>query len=71
MELKARPNHRVYLQVLRRMTPEQRLRKAFELSELTKRLFAHGLRKRFPELPEEEFRSLLLERLGKCHNRTY
>lgn len=71
MDPKARPNHRIYLQVLRRMTPEQRLRKAFELSELTRRLFARGLRMRFPDLSEDEFRTLLLDRLGKCHNRTY
>jgi hypothetical protein len=68
---KPRPNHRLYLQVLRQMTPEQRLQKAFELSELTRRLFAQGLRKRFPDLPEDEFHTLLLTRLGKCHNRTY
>lgn len=70
MDPKARPNHRIYLQVLRRMTPEQRLMKAFELSALTKQLFIHGLRKRFPDLSEEEFQTLLLERLGKCHNRS-
>jgi hypothetical protein len=61
----------MYIQVLRRMTPEQRLLKAFELSEFSRRLFAEGLRKRFPQLSEEEFRKLLLARLDKCHNRNY
>ncbi len=68
---KARPNHRVYLEVLRRMTPEQRIAKAFELSEMTRTLFRQGLRERFPDLPEDQFHALYLERLALCHNRNY
>ena len=71
MFAKPRPNRRQYIEVLRRMTPQQRLAKAFELSELTKRLFKQGLRKQFPELSEEDFHRLYLERLAKCHNRNY
>ena len=71
MNPKKNPNHKEYIRILRNMTPEQRLLKAFDLSEFTKQLFIHGLRKRFPDLPEEEFHELLLERLDKCHNRNY
>lgn len=71
MNIKPKPNHEIYIQVLKRMTPEQRLSKAFELSEFGKRLFIQGLRKRFPELSEEEFKKVLFERLSKCHNRNY
>jgi len=71
MNLKKQPNHKKYIQILRKMTPEERLMKAFELSELSKQLFIHGLRKRFPDLDEKEFKKLLLERLEKCHNRNY
>jgi len=71
MNIKKRPEHKLYLEVLRQMTPEQRLLKASELSEFCGQLFAHGLRKRFPDLNHEEFRKLLLERLDKCHNRNY
>jgi len=71
MDPKPRPNHRMYIQMLRRMTPEQRLLKAFDLSEFARQLFAQGLRKRFPHLTEEEFRKLHLARLEKCHNRNY
>ncbi|MBI5184496.1 MAG: hypothetical protein HZA01_02065 [Nitrospinae bacterium] len=53
------------------MTPEQRLLKAMELSDLGKRLFIDGLRKRFPDMPEKEFQDLLKKRLDKCHNRNY
>lgn len=63
--------HRIYIKILREMTPEMRLRKAFELTEFSKTLFVHGLRKRFPHLSEEDFYNLLRKRLNKCHNRNY
>ena len=71
LDPKPRPNHGMYLQILRRMTPEQRLRKAFELSEFAKALFRAGLRRRFPDLPEEDFQALFRRRLDLCHNRNY
>jgi hypothetical protein len=71
MNIKEHPNHKIYIQVLRKMSPEKRLLKAFELSEFTRQLFIHGLRKRFPNLSDEEFKKILLERLDKCHNRNY
>ena len=71
MDIKPRPNHKKYIQILREMSPEQRLMKAFELSKFSKKLFIHGLRKRFPDLTEEEFHKLYLERLKKCYNRNY
>lgn len=71
MNLKKSQNHKLYIQVLRRMSAERRLLKAFELSEWANQLFIHGLRKRFPHLPDEEFKRILEERLEKCHNRNY
>ena len=71
MDIKKRPNNKIYIQVLRQMPPEKRLLKAFELSEFTRQLFLHGLHKRFPNLNDEEFKKILLERLDKCHNRNY
>ncbi len=71
MDIKQRPNHRLYIETLRRMTPEQRLMKAFELTEFTRSLFMHGLRSRFPDLPEDELTELFMERLDKCHNQNY
>ena len=35
MDIKKRPNYKIYLKVLRQMSPEKRLLKAFELSEFT------------------------------------
>ena len=71
MDPKPRPNHDKYLEVLRSMTPEQRLLKALELSQLSRELFLTGLRSRFPNLTEEELRRVYLERITKCHNRNY
>lgn len=69
MDPKPRPNHQLYLEALRRMTPEQRLLKVFELTELSRELFRAGLRQRFPEASEAELQRIYLERLEKCHNR--
>ncbi len=71
MNIKERSNHKIYIQVLRQMSPEKTLVSALELSELTRQLFIYGLRKRFPNLSEEEFKKILLKRLNKCHNRNY
>ena len=71
MEIKPRPNHHLYLQTLQKMTPEQRLAKAFELSEMTKELFLQGLKNRFPKKNETEIREIYLERIAKCYNRNY
>jgi hypothetical protein len=71
MDNKPRPNRARYLEVLRKMTPAQRLEKAFELSEFTRQLFFIGLRKRFPDVSEQELKRIALARLAKCHNRNY
>jgi hypothetical protein len=70
MDPKPRPNHGEYLQALRAMTPDQRLRKAFELTQLGRSLFVEGLRRLHPGMPEDQLRRLYLDRIAKCHNRT-
>lgn len=70
-ELKPKPNHKLYLRVLRRMSPEARLRKAFELSAFARALFRAGLRRRFSRLNAAQLRDLELDRLERCHNRNY
>jgi hypothetical protein len=71
IDRKPRPNHRLYIETLRRMTPQQRLEKAFELTESSRELFRAGLRHRFPELSTEELQRVYLCELEKCHNRNY
>ncbi len=50
------------------MSPADRLRKAFELTEMSRGLFRQGLRQRFPNLSEAELHRLYIERLHACHN---
>lgn len=71
MEIKQRTNHTMYLQTLRRMTPEQRLAKAFQLSTMSRQLFLQGLKSRFPLKTEAELKKIYLERIAKCYNRNY
>ena len=71
MNIKKRSNHKIYIQVLRGMSPEKRLLKAFELSEFANQLFIQGLHTRYPNLPDEDLKRIFLERLDKCHNRNY
>lgn len=71
MNPKPFPNHSEYLQTLIRMTAEQRLLKAFELSAFIKSLFLEGLKKTFSEKNETEIKKIYLERIAKCYNRNY
>jgi hypothetical protein len=71
MKVKDRPNQKMYIQALRRMTPEKRLLKAFELTQFSEELFLQGLHRRFPDLSEEAITKIYLERIDKCHNRNY
>jgi hypothetical protein len=68
MDPKPRPNHQIYLEALRRLTPEQRLLKAFELTDLSRELFRAGLKQRFPQAGEAELQQIYLERLARCRN---
>ncbi|MBN1593816.1 MAG: hypothetical protein JW941_11295 [Candidatus Coatesbacteria bacterium] len=69
--MKKRPNHRLYIEILRSMTPEERLMKCFELTEFARGLFLDGLRNRHPDKSEAEIKEIYLKRLEKCHNRNY
>lgn len=71
MDPKPRPNHEQTIRVLRQMTPEQRLAKALELTELARERLRQGLRARFPHLDEASLHRLFLERIAESHNRDY
>jgi hypothetical protein len=61
----------MYVQVLRRMTPEQRLKKAFELRELGMALFRRGLESRNPDLSAGELKELVRQHEDRWRNRIY
>lgn len=69
MDIKPTPHRAIYVESLRAMTSEQRLLKAFELTEMTRQLLLDGLRERHPGAADSEIRRRYLERLGRCHNR--
>ncbi|HYE18968.1 MAG TPA: hypothetical protein VEA69_11020 [Tepidisphaeraceae bacterium] len=71
MDPKPRPNHRRYLEALERMGPEGRLRKACELSDLTRSMFMQALRERFPDATPAEFRKIVIERVLRWSNSNY
>lgn len=71
MNIKPDPNHEIYMRSLKRMTPEQRLLKAIELSELTKKMFLHGLKKKFPHKNENEIIAIYIERILLCNRYSY
>jgi hypothetical protein len=56
--MKERPNHGIYLRVLREMGPEKRLKKAFELTEFARALTRQGLEHLHPSLSPEELNRL-------------
>ena len=60
-----------YIEVLRKMTPEQKVLRTFGLSDFVREIFFDGLKKTFPKLSPEELKKLYLKRLELCHNRNY
>jgi DNA-binding PadR family transcriptional regulator len=68
---KPRPNDELYLSILRSLTPEQKLKKVFELNEMGRELLRAGLRQRNPGCTEDEIDKLVAETELKCHNRNY
>jgi len=64
VDQKPRPNDELYLEILRSMSPAQRLLKAFELTETARKLFRIGLRQRFPEKSESEIQEIICEAIA-------
>ena len=67
--MKERPNHRIYVGVLREMGPEKRLKKAFELSEFARALVRKGLEDLHPELGPSDLNLVYLDRMKKARER--
>lgn len=63
MDIKPRPNHKAYIEVLRSMTPEQRVLKAVELTELAWQKRMRRLSRLFPDLQTSEIMQLLTTKM--------
>ena len=68
---KPRPNHQRTLEILRRMTPQEKLAQVFKLNERTLKLMRIGLRRRFPDLDDAAFEKVYRQMRERCHNRNY
>ncbi len=71
MDIKHRPNHNIYIRTLRKMGPEARLNKAFELTKLSDDLLTRGLRTRFSSLSEDDLKRKARQIRERCHNNNY
>ena len=67
---KSDQNRRLYIEVLRRMTPEQRLRKALELTRAVREIARAGVRSRNPDLTSAEIDRLAVEQLLRWHSKS-
>ena len=67
---KTQPNRAVYVDVLRRMTPEQRLAKAFELTSMVRELARVGIAHRNPGLAPVEVDRLTREYILRWPSKT-
>jgi hypothetical protein len=68
---KPREGRDVVVRALQAMTPDQRLRKAMELSRMARDLLWEGLCQTRPDLDDAQRRALFLERLARCHNQNW
>lgn len=67
---KSEQNRPLYIQILRRMTPEQRLRKALELTRDVREISRAGIRSRNPQLTPAEVDRLAVRQLLQWHSKT-
>jgi hypothetical protein len=69
--MKTYPNKQRYHNILKVMTPQEKLEKSFDLTDFSNAAFKAGLRNRYPDLTDDELEQLYLEKLRSCHNRNY
>ena len=69
--MKAYPNKQQYHAILRSMSPQEKVEKSFELTELAYSAFRAGLKSRCPHLSDDELEQLYQEKRKTCHNQNY
>lgn len=67
-DIKPRPNHQRELEILRSLTPAQKLEQVFKLNERTLQLMRAGLRRRFPDLNDQQLHEVYLRWRERCRN---
>jgi len=69
--MKTHPNKQRYHEILKGMTPQEKVEKVIELSNLANAAFLAGLRNRYPQLSDNELKELYLEKRRTWHNQNY
>jgi hypothetical protein len=69
--IKNQPNRKIYIDIIKQMTAEERLMKTFELSQMVKSLFYESFKKKYAYLDPYTLNQKYLEYLEKCHNKNY
>jgi len=62
--------HEVWLETLRRLSPEKKLKAVFEAWEFGFHLRVAGVRLRFPGLEEDEARRRAVAEILECHKKS-
>jgi len=70
-DMKTYPNKQRYHEILKGMSPQEKLEKVFELTELANAAFMAGLKNRHPHLSSDELNQLYIKRRQACHNQNY
>ena len=70
-DIKLKPLGNEYLEIIRRLTPEQRALKSVEITESLKVNLKGALKRKFPDKSEIELHDIFLRRLEQCHNQNY
>lgn len=63
------PNRQLYIELLRKMSGEERLRIAFELFEFAKDIMIEGIKSQNPKITPEEIQKEVVRRMLRCHKR--
>lgn len=66
---KVEPNRKQYIEILQRMTGEERVRIAFELFEMAKSIMIEGMKAQNPDIKPEEIQKEVVRRMMRCHKR--
>jgi len=66
---KVEPNRKQYVEILRKMTGEERMRISFELFEMAKDIMIEGMRAQNPDIKAEEIQQEVVRRMMRCHRR--
>ncbi|MBC8526864.1 MAG: hypothetical protein H8D22_08410 [Candidatus Cloacimonetes bacterium] len=59
------------IEIYRKMTPQQRIEEAIQLTDLTYEVMKEGIRNQHPNLDEAAIQKLVLERMEICRKKGF